>query len=153
MNRKNIARLLLVATILGAVSLEMVWLVVNGDTAGTGSRMKVSGPTAMPILEAMIGINLATMIALFLLPRWAQRLTLAIAFIGGLATLVKVVQWSLENELRLAPILALGAAVMTIAVAVPAIFARLSSPRGPQSSRQTDKWHALDQGIDPTLDE
>lgn len=129
--RKNIARSLLVATILGAIS----------------------GLTALRILDVMMAINLATMIALFLLPQWAQRLTLVIATMIATATLVTLVQLAVDDGVRFTHLIAVAAAVLTIVVAISGVFSRLTPPRGPGSPTKTDKWRALDLGIDPTLDE
>lgn len=153
MDRKNLARSFLVATVVAALSLQSTWIVIKEDLAGVVNTINRSGTVTMPILEPMIGINLIATLALFLLPRWAQRATLQLAAITAATALFMTVGWTLNHDLRLAPIGAIVASLASLYLGIRGSFSPLDTPRGPKAANQPDRWRALDEGIDPTLED
>lgn len=153
MDRKNLARSFLVATVVSAFSLDGTWIVVTEDLAGSVRSTSRNGTVTMPILEAMIALNLVTTLALFLLPRLAQRMTLLLTGAVAATTLWMSTGWSLNHDLRLAPILAIVAAALSCLLAFLGAFSPLEPTRGPKRATERDPWRSLDEGIDPTVDE
>lgn len=153
MDRKNLARTLLLTTVVAAISLESTWITIHEEFAGVSKEINRNGEVTMPILVPLIALNLVSTLALFLLPRLAQRFTLGLtAVMAGTATFMTI-GWSLNHSIKIAPILGVLASLASLYLTGRATFSTLAAPRGPQEKAERDRWRALDEGIDPTIDE
>lgn len=153
MDRKNLARTLLLTTVVAAISLESTWITIEEEFAGVTKEIDRNGEVTMPILVPLIALTLVSTLALFLLPRLAQRLTLALTAVMAGTAAFMTIGWSVNHSLRVAPILGVIASLSALYLAGRATFSELAAPRGPQEKGERDRWRALDEGIDPTIDE
>lgn len=149
-NRKNSARGLLLASVLLALALGRTWVTITEDNAGTLLRFERNGAVTLPSLDALLIANLVTVLALFLLPRFLQRLLLSTTAAIAVFSLWHTASWLLGHEVSVGPMLAILSALLTAFVAVASIRGT-QAPVGPRPER-ADPWRALDQGIDPTQD-
>lgn len=156
MRRVQSIRLLLLSSILLAVSLQMDWVTRTEDAAGVAITTQLNGNNVVPILDALLLINLATVLALLVLPWWGRALLLLASLGTGLASLIPLI-WPAEDFALPPRILSIAAVVATLVGSMGAgsQLRRAPTPRQPDqaSSERIDRWRALDAGDDPTVDE
>lgn len=151
MSRKSVARLLLVASVMLALSLQRTWVTVTEDVAGALIRQERTGALTLPVLDALLIANLVTVLGIFLLPGLAQRLLLGLTAILALFSFLLTGQWLLSHEFGFGPVLALLATLLASYGAIRGMWS-VQTPLGPRADRK-DPWRALDNGVDPTVDQ
>ena len=151
MTRKSLARSLVFITVLVAIGSQATWLKTVDSVAGTTVAATRTGGELVPLLQALTALNLITVIGLFLLPVLVQRITLLLISVVGAMSGWLIVAWALENAWKVGTLSALIGAVLATGISLRGMVSLPSKviPR----EKQPDMWRALDEGIDPTLDE
>lgn len=155
MRRIQSVRLLLLSSFLLAIAVQMTWVTQVDDAAGVRISSRVTGHTALPILDALLLINLVMVLALLVLPWWGSAAVVVATVALGLTAVARL--WG-AGEYACGPrLLALAGISLSL---VSCWAARLhlrphEPPRQPDRATGTriDRWRALDAGEDPTIDE